>query len=61
MTKQESITWGYQIMSEDVKPHMAASDRQVRTIEMKKARGRRVYIAAIQETLAGEYVGHAVI
>jgi len=56
-----AITWGYKIKTEDVKPHMVADDRQVRTITMTRPRGSRVYIAAIQETLNGEYCSHAII
>ena len=61
MSKIKNLTWNHTVLSENVAPHMISADRQVRTIEMRRARGKRVYILTIQETLTGDYCCHSII
>lgn len=59
--KITDITYGYNVLSDNVQPHMTSSIRQVRVIKMKKPSGIKTWMAVIQETLSGEYVAHSVI
>jgi len=60
-SKVKELTYGLEILSNEVGPHMTSTERQVRKITVKKPRGRRNYYLTIQETLNGEYCSHSLV
>jgi hypothetical protein len=57
----KELTYGYNVISEEVTKHMVSDELQVRTIILKKPRGRRAYILTIQESTDGNYRGHSLV
>ena len=60
MTQVLNITHGYNVISDTTKEG-PLGDRLVRTLELVKPRGQKIYLAVIRLTLGGDYVSHAVI
>ena len=62
MTRQEIITFGYDVLKIQDKKHMSCNEIFVRDIIVKKPRGKKTYIISCQcDQATGEIINHVMV